>query len=200
MSERALLLACGALASELVAIKRQNGWDHLRIQCLPADLHNTPDKIPAAVESALESLKEQYERIFVAYADCGTGGLLDEVLDRHGVGRLPGAHCYEFYAGGDAFSALAEAEPGTFYLTDFLVRHFDRLVVEGLGLDRHPELKTQYFGNYRKLVYLAQVPSPERSAQARECADFLGLDYAEIVTGLEPVESILKEQPIQWRN
>ena len=200
MSERALLLACGALANELVAIKRQNGWDHLRIQCLPADLHNTPDKIPAAVESALESLKEQYERIFVAYADCGTGGLLDEVLDRHGVGRLPGAHCYEFYAGSDAFSALAEEEPGTFYLTDFLVRHFDRLVVEGLGLDRHPELKMQYFGNYRKLVYLAQVPSPERSAQARECADFLGLDYAEIVTGLEPVESILKEQPIQWRN
>ncbi len=200
MSERALLLACGALASELVAIKRRNGWDHLRIQCLPAELHNTPDKIPAAVESALESLKEQYERIFVAYADCGTGGLLDEVLDRHGVGRLPGAHCYEFYAGGEAFSALAEEEPGTFYLTDFLVRHFDRLVVEGLGLDRHPELKTQYFGNYRKLVYLAQVPSPERSAQARECADFLGLDYAEIVTGLEPVESILKEQPIQWRN
>jgi hypothetical protein len=200
MSERALLLACGALASELVAIKRRNGWDHLRIQCLPAELHNTPDKIPAAVESALESLKEQYERIFVAYADCGTGGLLDEVLEAHGVGRLPGAHCYEFYAGSDVFSALAEEEPGTFYLTDFLVRHFDRLVVEGLGLDRHPELKTQYFGNYRKLVYLAQAPSPDLSARARECADFLGLDYAETLTGLEPVESILKEQPVQWRN
>jgi hypothetical protein len=200
MSEGALLLACGALASELVAIKRRNGWDHLRIQCLPAELHNTPDKIPAAVDSALASLKEQYGRIFVAYADCGTGGRLDEVLVRHGIERLPGAHCYEFFAGTDVFSALAEEEPGTFYLTDFLVRHFDRLVVEGLGLERHPELKTQYFGNYRKLVYLVQVPSRELSERARDCADFLGLAYAEKITGLEPVESILKEQPIQWRN
>ena len=200
MTRGALLLACGALASELVAIRRRNGWDHLRIQCLPAELHNTPEKIPAAVEAALKTCKEQYERVFVAYADCGTGGQLDKVLDRYGVNRLPGAHCYEFYSGGDVFAALADEEPGTFYLTDFLVRHFDRLVVEGLGLDRHPELKAQYFGNYRRLVYLVQDPSRALTERARDCADFLGLDYSEVLTGLDPVESILKEQPVQWRN
>lgn len=200
MNKGALLLACGALAKELVSIQRQNGWDHLRIQCLPAELHNTPDRIPAAVEAALATYTKEYRHVFVAYADCGTGGQLDNVLEKYGIQRIPGAHCYEFFAGSDVFSALAEREPGTFYLTDFLVRHFDRLVVEGLGLDRHPELKEQYFGNYRKLVYLAQDNEAELGAMAREHAQFLELEYEAIDTGLEPVESILKEQVVQWRN
>ena len=200
MAKGALVLACGALARELVAIQRQNGWEHLKIQCLPAELHNTPDRIPAAVDAALETYAAEYERIFVAYADCGTGGLLDKVLEKHGVERLPGAHCYEFFSGSDVFGALADREPGTFYLTDFLVRHFERLVVEGLGLDRHPELKEQYFGNYRKLVYLAQDPGAALGDKAREHADYLDLEYEEIVTGLGPLENELQEQVVRWQN
>ena len=199
MKKGALLLACGALAKELVAIQRQNGWDHVKIQCLPAELHNTPDRIPAAVDSAIEEYKKEYRHIFVAYADCGTGGQLDKVLEKHGVGRLPGAHCYEFFAGSDAFAALADEEPGTFYLTDFLARHFDRLVIEGLGLDRHPALKAEYFGNYQKLVYLSQVPDEQLAEQARRHADFLGLAYESVETGLGPVGKHLKEQVVQWQ-
>jgi hypothetical protein len=132
-----LIIACGALAKEIVELQRLNGWSHVRIQCLPAELHNRPEKIPDAVRAAIVKYREQYEHLFVAYADCGTGGALDKVLDELGVERLPGAHCYEFYAGASQFAAMADSEPGTFYLTDFLTRHFDRLVKEGLGLDRH---------------------------------------------------------------
>ena len=133
-----LVIACGALAREIVALKKLNGWSALDIQCLPPELHNRPERIPAAVRAAIVAGRTEYERIFVAYADCGTGGRLDEVLQAEHVERLPGAHCYEFFATSAAFAALGEAEPGTFYLTDFLVRHFDRLVIAGLGIDRHP--------------------------------------------------------------
>ena len=200
MASGAMLLACGALARELVAIQRRNGWEHIRIQCLPAELHNTPDRIPAAVESALEKYTKEYEQVFVAYADCGTGGRLDEVLARYGIECIPGAHCYEFFAGNRLFTALAEEEPGTYYLTDFLNRHFDRLVVRSLGLDRHPELMEQYFGNYRRLVYLAQAPSAELVDAARRHAEYLGLEFDIVDTGLNPVENVLKEQVIQWQN
>jgi hypothetical protein len=200
MKTGALLLACGALARELVAIQRRNGWDHLKIQCLPAELHNTPDRIPAAVEAALEKYTKEFRHVFVAYADCGTGGLLDKVLEKYGVERIPGAHCYEFFSGSEVFGALADDEPGTYYLTDFLARHFDRLVVEGLGLDRHPELREQYFGNYRKLVYLEQDPDAGLRDKARRHADYLELEYEAVVTGLGPVETVLGEQVIQWRN
>lgn len=200
MNEGALLLACGALAKELVAIQQRNGWEFLKIQCLPADLHNTPDRIPAAVEAALATFTKEYRQVFVAYADCGTGGQLDKVLARYGIERIPGAHCYEFFSGHSVFAELADREPGTFYLTDFLVRQFDRLVVKGLGLDKHPELKAQYFGNYRKLAYLAQDPEADLDDKARQYAEFLALDYERVDTGLEPVESILKEQVIQWQN
>ena len=154
-----LIIACGALAHEITALRRANGWDELDVRCLPAELHNRPERIPAAVRAAIQSARDSYHSIFVAYADCGTGGLLDEVLREEGVERIPGAHCYEFFATAPVFAALAAAEPGTFYLTDFLLRHFERLVIRGLGLDRHPELFSSYFGNYHKLVYLAQAPS-----------------------------------------
>lgn len=186
-----LLIACGALAREIVEIIRANGWDHVFIQCLPAELHNRPERIPDAVRSKIRDARGNFERIFVAYADCGTGGLLDAVLEEEGVERLPGAHCYEFFAGSEAFSALHEAEPGTFYLTDFLTRHFDRLVIEALGLDRHPELASQYFGNYRRLVYLAQSKDSKLEARAREAAERLGLKFEARATGYGGLEQSL---------
>src|SRR5210317_2377080 len=173
-----LVIACGALAKEIVELKRLNGWSHLKIQCLPAELHNRPEKISDAVRSELVKRQEEFEHIFVAYADCGTGGELDKVLAEFGVERLPGAHCYDFYAGVSEFAALAEEETGTFYLTDFLARHFDRLVKQGLGLDKNPQLMAAYFGNYKRLVYLSQSESKELHEMARQHAAYLGLEYA----------------------
>jgi len=200
MQESTLLIACGALARELVEIRRLNGWQHIRFQCLPAELHNRPEKIPGAVRAEIEKHRSGFKSIFVAYADCGTGGMLDKVLAELGVERLPGAHCYEFFSGTRVFADLADEEPGTFYLTDFLARHFDRLVKVGLGLDKHPELKPEYFRNYRRLVYLSQSQSAELEAAAKSHADFLGLEYIHKHTGLEPVTRNLKEQPVLWRN
>jgi hypothetical protein len=191
---RTLAIACGALAREIVALKRLNGWQTLDIECLPPELHNYPDKIPDAVATAIASARARYSKIFVAYADCGTGGLLDAVLAKEGVERLPGAHCYEFFATSAIFAALHDAEPGTFYLTDFLVRHFERLVVEGLGLKTHPELTHQYFRNYRRIVYLAQTKNAELRAEAEAIATRFGFefvyrltDYGDLGTTLERV-------------
>jgi hypothetical protein len=200
MANRALLIACGALAHELVDVQRRNKWEYIRIQCLPAELHNRPEKIPGAVADAIEKYRDDYENIFVAYGDCGTGGQLDRVLERYKVDRMPGAHCYEFFTGADLFGELSDSEPGTFYLTDFLVQHFDRLIIKGLGLDRHPELKAQYFGNYRKVVFLAQSGSADLSALAERHADYLELEFSEHRTGLRPVENIITEQVVTWQN
>jgi hypothetical protein len=180
---RTLAIACGALAREIIALKRANGWQMLDVECLPPELHNRPERIPAAVLAAIQGARHRYQRIFVAYADCGTGGELDAVLAREGVARLPGAHCYEFFATPAAFAALQEAELGTFYLTDFLVRHFERLVIEGLGLDRYPQLEAEYFRNYRKLVYLAQTDDAALDAAAEGAARRLGLAYERHATG-----------------
>ena len=193
-----LVIACGALAKEIVELKRLNGWSHLQIQCLPADLHNRPERIPAAVRAAIEEYRIEFDNIFVAYADCGTGGDLDKVLAEFGIERLAGAHCYEFYSGAAEFQALAADAQGTFYLTDFLTRHFDRLVKKGLGLDRHPELLATYFGNYRRLVYLSQTDSAELEQAARKHADYLGLDYDHRHTGLDSVGRNLGEHVVQW--
>ena len=178
-----LIIACGALAHEITALRRANGWDQLDVRCLPPELHNRPEKIPAAVRALIHSSRDRYHSIFVAYGDCGTGGLLDAVLREEGIERIPGAHCYEFFATGAVFAALAEAELGTFYLTDFLLRHFERLVIRGLGLDRHPELFSVYFGNYRRLVYLAQAPGAKSEEQARAIAARMGLEFAIRQTG-----------------
>ena len=178
-----LVIACGALAHEITALRRANGWDMVDVRCLPAELHNRPEKIPAAVRDLIRASRASYVSIFVAYADCGTGGRLDQVLREEGIERIPGAHCYEFFATGPVFAALADAEPGTFYLTDFLLRHFDRLVLRGLGLDRHPELFSVYFGNYRKLVYLAQAPDAASSSRAEAIAARMGWQYEQRLTG-----------------
>ena len=198
MTARVLIIGCGAIAHELVALQRRNQWAHVRIQCLPADLHNTPDQIPETVRKTLEKYSSSYAHIFLAYADCGTGGALDSVLEEYGVERLPGAHCYEFFTGSSLFSQLSEEEPGTFYLTDFLVQNFDRLVKKGLGLDRHPQLMSSYFGNYRSVTYLAQTHSEELLAMARQQAEYLGLEFRQQHTGLAPLNLVLKAQSESW--
>ncbi len=186
---RVLVIACGALGRELVDVIRAAGLTGVDVTCLPAGLHNRPSEIPGEVARRLAARRgpaggtAPYDRVFVAYADCGTGGLLDRVLEAEGIERLPGAHCYEVYAGAADFARLSEEEPGTFYLTDFLVRNFERLVVSGLGLDRHPELLGTYFGNYRRLVYLAQADDPGLVAAARRAAERLGLAFEHRPTG-----------------
>lgn len=179
----ALVIACGALARELLDIVTVNQLDSIDVECLPARLHNHPERIPAAVESRIRRSRGLYDRIFVGFADCGTGGALDRMLARHGVERLPGAHCYEVFATAPVFDALHQAEPGTFYLTDYLARHFDRLVVSGLGLDTHPELEPLYFGHYRRLVHLAQVDDPGLGAAGRSAAHRLGLEHERRLVG-----------------
>ena len=178
---RVLVVGCGALARELVALTKD--LPNVDITCLPATLHNRPGGIPAAVRERIRRRRAGYDRVFVAYADCGTGGLLDPVIAEEGVERLAGAHCYEFYATSPEFAKLVEDEPATFFLTDFLARNFDRLVIKGLGLDRHPELRDQYFGNYQRLVYLAQTDDPALTATARRAARRLGLRYERRRTG-----------------
>ena len=189
---RPLVIGCGALARELVALTRRAGLPEVDLTCLPATLHNRPERIPAAVRARIRRARAAgRDQLFVAYADCGTGGLLDRVLEEEGVARLEGAHCYEVYAGHAAFAALAEEELGTFYLTDFLARNFDRLVVRGLGLDRHPELLATYFGNYTRVVYLAQTDDPALTAAARRGAHRLGLRFERRFTGIAGLRPVL---------
>lgn len=180
---RVLVIGCGALARELVELTRP--LPHVDVTCLPPSLHDRPGGIPAAVRAKIASGRAsgRYARIFVAYADCGTGGLLDRVLEEEAVERLPGAHCYESFAGRDDFARLAEEEPATFWLTDFLARNFQRLVIRGLGIDRHPELEGIYFGNYRRLVYLSQTDDAELLELARRAAERLGLAFEHRHTG-----------------
>lgn len=193
MPRRILIIACGALAREITALKRANQWDDVDVQCLPPELHNRPERIVPALREQIGLYRNQYDTLFIGYADCGTGGLLDALIREEGLERLPGAHCYEFFAGSAAFAQLQDAEPGTFYLTDFLLRHYDRLVTQGLGLDKHPELASEYFRNYRKLVYLAQKPSPEDEGRARAIAQDMGLAFEYRVTGYGELGSKLTE-------
>lgn len=196
---RVLLLACGALAHEILALKRANGWDHLDLRCLPAILHNHPDRIPAAVEAAFAEHRDAYERIFVVYADCGTGGRLAALCARLGAEMVPGPHCYAFFEGNAAFAARAETEFAAFYLTDFLVRQFDAFVWEPLGLDRHPELRDAYFGHYEKLVHLAQTDDPALAARAEDCARRLGLAFERRLTGYGDLGRVLADQAARSR-
>ena len=179
-----LVITCAAIAREVNEIKKLGQWSQMDLQAITADLHAYPEKIPGAVADKIDAAKDQYEHIFVAYGDCGTSGELDRVLEERGVKRLPGAHCYDFLAGRDIYADLQDKEPGTFYLTDFLTQHFQRLVIQVLGLDRFPELMSMYFGNYTRLVYLAQTDSDELTEQAKAAADQLGLRFERIYTGM----------------
>lgn len=179
----AVIIACSALMKEIHDLSRANGWSHLQVECLPAELHSRPETITPAVKKAIEKAKMNGLQAFVAYGDCGTGGQLDALLEEEGVDRILGAHCYEFFSGSDQFNRFTETEIGTFYLTDFLVRHFDRLVIRGLGLDKKPELEPLYFGNYRKLLYIAQTTDLNLQARAKAAAKRLGLEYDYHYTG-----------------
>ncbi len=178
---RVLLIACGALAREILALRDRNGWDHLDLTCLPAILHNHPEKITDAVRTAVAKHRDDYARICVVYADCGTGGLLEAACAEMGVALVPGPHCYAFFDGIDRFAARDEIT--AFYLTDFLVRQFDAFVWKPLGLDRHPQLRDMYFGHYETLVYLAQTDDPELTAKAEAQAARLGLRFERRMTG-----------------
>ena len=181
---RTQVIACGALAREIVELIRLNGLDHLEITCLPAEWHNYPHRIPEGVRGKIRAAYAAgFGRVLVAYGDCGTGGLLDKVLREEGAERIGGDHCYAFYRGVADFQQDFETDPTCFYLTDYLARHFDRLIVEGLALDRHPELLGDYFGNYTTLIYLAQTDDPALDAAAEAAARRLGLAYRRIATG-----------------
>jgi hypothetical protein len=190
-SARTLLIACGALAREIVWLTRGNRWTHLTVACLPAHYHNTPQLIPDAVRRKIRDARGRFERIYVLYADCGTGGLLDAVLAEEKVERIAGPHCYSFFAGAAEFDAMMDDEPGSFFLTDYLTRHFERLVIQGLGIDRHPELLRDYFGNYKRLVYLAQTDDPDLTAMAEKAAARLGLAFERRFTGFGELADFL---------
>ncbi len=194
---RLLVIGCGALAEELSALKRANQWTALDIKCLDAALHNRPERIADRLEAVLAQHHAEYTNILIAYADCGTGGAVDRVAQQFNAQRLPGAHCYEFYATSPVFAALAEAESGTFYLTDFLVRHFDRLVIEEMRLHEHPELEEMLFGRYRKVVYLAQVDSSELLHQAERAATRLKLPLEVVTTGYGLLAKTVEEEVIR---
>lgn len=179
-----LVIACGMIAREVLAVKDRLGLDHLELTCLPADFHFHPDRIAPAMDAAITKAKaEGHDNIFVGYADCGTGGLLDRVCEKHGVERIDGPHCFAFYQGMAAFEAIADDDMTSFYMTDFLCRQFDAFFMKPLGLDRHPELIADFFGNYEKLVYLAQTEDPALEAVAQDAAKLLGLAYEKRATG-----------------
>jgi len=197
-----LVITCSAVAREVNEIKKLGAWAQMDLQSITADLHVTPEKIPQAVADKIDRARDSYDHIFVAYGDCGTSGELDKVLEARGVSRLPGAHCYDFLAGEEIYARLQDEEPGTFYLTDFLARHFEKLVIGTLGLDKHPELKSAYFGNYTRLVYLAQTDSDELTEMAQKAADKLGLRFERIFTGTGEMLPALDAamQAAMWRS
>lgn len=182
--DRLLVIACGMLAREILAVKQQLRLDHLDLTCLPAEFHFYPERIAPAMDNAITEAKASgYEHIFVGYADCGTGGYLDRVCEEHGVERMAGPHCFAFYQGMEAYRKLADDDMMSFYMTDFLCRQFDAFFMKPLGLDKHPELIPDYFGNYEKLIYLAQTDDPELDKVAENAARMLGLAYERRPTG-----------------
>lgn len=197
-----LVITCAAIAREVNELKKLGQWSQMDLQAITVDLHARPEKIPAAVAEKIDQARDKYDHIFVAYGDCGTSGELDRVLEDRGVKRLPGAHCYDFLAGRENYEQMQEQEPGTFYLTDFLTQHFQRLVIETLGLDRFPELMETYFGNYTRLVYLAQTDSDELTSLANAAADQLGLRFERRFTGMgemvPELDAAMRET--MWRN
>ncbi|MTI10416.1 DUF1638 domain-containing protein [Curvivirga aplysinae] len=180
---KTLVIACGALAKEILTIIKLNDLTHISLTCLPANLHNRPDAIPERLEEKIVQYKDQYERILIGYADCGTGGKLDNICRRYNVERIQGAHCYAFFHGQDAFGKLADEELGTFYLTDYLVRQFDALIMEGMGLNKYPQMLELMFGNYKRVVYLAQTEDNKLLDMAQDAADKLKLELKIVKTG-----------------
>jgi len=186
-----MVIACGALAREIVHFRDLHTVPAFDVACIPAWIHNAPQLIPERVREKIRHYRASYKRVLVAFADCGTGGLLDKVLGEEGVERIDGPHCYAFYSGQTTFKDLAEEETGTLYLTDYMVRHFDKLIIEGLGLDRFPHLRDDYFGNYKRCLYIAQTEDQGLQAKARAAAEQLDLDYAYRFVGYGELETFL---------
>ncbi len=193
-TQRTLVIACGALAREINQLKKTNGWEHLELTCIDAALHFYPEKIAVQLRARIRENRDQYDDIYIAYAECGTRGEIDKIIAEEGIERLPGAHCYQFFAGEESFAQMSDDEPGTFYLTDFLVRHFDRLVMRSLGLDKHPELRDMYFGNYKRVVYLAQTTDEKLVQAAKRAAAALGLAFEHVHTGYGDLEQSLRRK------
>ncbi len=191
---KVLLIACGALGREIVDLVETNDWSGFDISCLPAKWHNTPGLIVDGVRNKIHAAKVNYESIFVLYGDCGTGGMLDKMLQEEGVERIEGPHCYAFYSGKDMVQKHAEDDVTSFFLTDYLAKHFDKLVWQGLGLDRHPHLLEMYFGNYKKVVFLAQTENADLQAKAKAAANQLGLEYEYRFTGYGELEGELSKR------
>ena len=189
-----LLIACGALAREIVHLIKVNNWTSIELECLPADLHNKPQLIPGLMREKIQRAKQKnkYKKILALYGDCGTGGLLDRVLEEEQVERISGPHCYDFYTTPTVFNELSEQELGSFYLTDYLARFFDRLIIQGLGIDKHPELKDMYFAHYTRVVYLAQTENPELLDLAKAAAEKLGLAFVHHHTGYGDLSRFLE--------
>ena len=188
-----LMIACGALGREIIQLIELNNWQHMDVTCLPAKWHNTPDLIPDGVRAKIREAKGKYQKIYVLYADCGTGGLLDKVLEEEGdVERIGGPHCYSFFSGNALFEARGEDDMTSFFLTDYLAQHFDKLIWEGFGIDRHPDMVEFVFGNYEKVVYLAQAPTDALKTKAKAAADKLGLAYEYRETGYGDLESFMR--------
>lgn len=184
IEDRLLVIACGMIAREVLTVKELNGLNNLELTCLPAEFHYYPERIAPEMDKAIVEAREKgYRHIFAGYADCGTGGMLDKVLDRHGVGRVAGPHCFAFYQTMNVFDVVGEGDMMSFYMTDFLCRQFDAFFIKPLGLDRHPELINDFFGNYEKVVYLAQTNDPELDKVAEDAAKLLGLAYERRFTG-----------------
>ena len=198
-NKKRLVLGCGALVYDLLRLIKQNPSfsDKVNLQCLPAGWHNSPQLIAPGVEDYLSKNAHLYEEVYIAYADCGTGGALDRVISKYKAKRIDGAHCYEFFAGKDVFEKLAEEEIGTFYLTDYLVKNFKRIMIKGLGLDRHPELFEVYFEHYKKLVYLAQTENKQWNKDAEQYAKDFGFDYEYRLVGTGSLSSVFEEIDIQ---
>lgn len=190
-AEKVLVLACGALAHEIQALKKLNGWTNLTLKCLDAALHNRPERIAAKLAEKINTYRDQYDRIIIGYGECGSGGEIDKLVSDEGLERLPGAHCYAFYAGLENFDRLSDQEPGTFYLTDYLAQHFERLIIEGFKLNQHPELKPMLFGNYQRVVYLSQKADQALISEAKNAAAYLGLEFEHIHTGYGELQASL---------
>ncbi|MEC9316222.1 MAG: DUF1638 domain-containing protein [Actinomycetota bacterium] len=198
-SRRLLVLGCGALAREFSQLFELNGLGEVTLECLPASLHNRPEQIPQRVRERLEAAVNDFDQILLGYGDCGTAGALDLLCEEFSVDRLPGAHCYEFFLGEGIFEQLHDSEPATFYLTDYLAKHFDRLVFEGLGISSHPELLEIYFGNYKRVVFLTQTNSAELRSAACDAATKIGLPLEVIEAGYGQLETAVAEFGIESR-
>ena len=193
-----LIIACGALSKEIATLVRVNRWEHLRLTCLDAELHNRPELIAPKLRLKISKFRELYEHIFVAYGDCGSGGEIDQVILEFNIERLPGVHCYSFLAGEDIFDEIASEELGTFFLTDFLAEHFDRLVMTGLKIGEYPELRDQYFRHYKRLVYISQTPDDRLLHLAEDAANKLALNFEHRPCGSGPLMSHLKAQILKF--